>query len=85
MFFGYKCFGALVLTTSSLPVLQIQCPQNGSKNIPILFTGGLDLIRKEAWLFYRTSSGVRLCWEFEEAKGPQGPHSLIGIALEGPF
>ena len=28
---------------------------------------------KEAWLFYRTSSGVRLCWELEEPKGPKGP------------
>ena len=34
--------------------------------------GGLDVIRKEAWSFYRTSSGVRLCWELEEPKGPKG-------------
>ena len=27
---------------------------------------------KEAWLFCRTSSGVRLCWELEEPKGPEG-------------
>ena len=27
--------------------------------------------RKEAWPFYRTSSGVRLCWELEEPKGPK--------------
>jgi len=26
----------------------------------------------EAWPFYRTSSGVRLCWELEEPKGPKG-------------
>ena len=31
-----------------------------------------DVIRKEAWSFYRTSSGVRLCWELEEPKGPKG-------------
>jgi hypothetical protein len=33
---------------------------------------GLDVIRKEAWLFCRASSGVRLCWELEEptCKGP---------------
>ena len=37
----------------------------------ILCTGGLDVIRKEAWPFYRTSSGVRLCWELEEPKGPK--------------
>jgi hypothetical protein len=34
--------------------------------------GGLDVIRKEAWPFYRTSPGVRLCWELEEPKGPEG-------------
>ena len=38
--------------------------------------GGLDVIRKEAWPFYRTSSGVRLCWELEEPKGPKGPGGL---------
>jgi len=30
------------------------------------------VIRKEAWTFYRTISGVRLCWELEEPKGPKG-------------
>ena len=35
-------------------------------------TGGLDVIQKEAWSFYRTSSSVRLCWELEEPKGPKG-------------
>ena len=34
--------------------------------------GGPDVIRKEAWPFYRTISGVRLCWELEEPKGPEG-------------
>ena len=38
----------------------------------ILCTGGLDVIRKDAWSFYRTISGVRLCWELEEPKGPKG-------------
>ena len=37
----------------------------------ILCTGGLDVIRKEAWPFYRTSSGVRLCWVLEEPEGPK--------------
>ena len=37
----------------------------------ILRTGGLDVIRKEAWPFYRTSSGVHLCWQLEEPKGPK--------------
>ena len=30
------------------------------------------MIRKEAWPFYITSSGLRLCWELEEPKGPKG-------------
>jgi len=30
------------------------------------------VIRKEAWPFYRTISGVRLCWELEKPKGPKG-------------
>ena len=29
------------------------------------------MIRKEAWPFHRTRSGVRLCWELEEPKGPK--------------
>jgi len=33
------------------------------------------VIRKEAWPFYRTISGVCLWWELEEPKGPKGlPH-----------
>ena len=34
------------------------------------------MIRKEAWSFYRTISGVLLCWELEEPKGlkAQGEH-----------
>ena len=34
---------------------------------------GLNVIRKEAWLFCRISSGVRLCWELEKPEGPKGP------------
>jgi len=41
----------------------------------ILCTGWLDVIQEEAWSFYRTSSGVRLCWELEEHKRPKGPLS----------
>ena len=40
--------------------------------------GGPDVIRKEAWSFYITISGVRLYWglqEPEETKGGKGPHS----------
>ena len=35
-------------------------PSTGSA--AILCIGGLDVIRKEAWPFYRTISGVRLHW-----------------------
>jgi hypothetical protein len=36
------------------------------------------VIRKEARSFYRTISGVRLCWELEE---PKGPNTLLrGVA-----
>ena len=37
----------------------------------ILCTGGPGVIRKEAWRFYRTIAGVRLCRELEERKGPK--------------
>jgi hypothetical protein len=47
----------------------------------------IDVIRKEAWCFYRTISGVHLCWELEEPKGPNGPGPewtrLGGWELEG--
>jgi len=41
----------------------------------ILCTRGPDVIRKEAWPFYRTISRVHLCWELEEPKGPEGSPS----------
>ena len=47
----------------------------------ILCTGGLDVIRKEAWPFYRTSSGVRLCWELEEPKGPKRGANLTSSGV----
>ena len=35
------------------------------------------MIRKVAWPFYRTISGVRLYWELEEPKGPKSiRHSI---------
>jgi len=40
--------------------------------IKVVGAGGLDVIRKEAWPFYRKISGVRLCKELEEPKGPKG-------------
>ena len=47
----------------------------GSASGPLLdfiLGKGSDVIRKEAWCFYRTISGVRLCWELEEPKGSKG-------------
>ena len=37
------------------------------------------MIRKEAWPFYRTTSGVRLCWELEE---PIGPKTTLMITIQ---
>ena len=45
--------------------------------------GGLNVIRKEAWPFYRTISGVRLCWELEEPEGPKGHHVPLEVDI-GP-
>ena len=39
----------------------------------MLCSRGLDVIRKEAWSFYKNISGVRLCWELVEPKGPKWP------------
>ena len=42
------------------------------------------MIRTEAWSFYRTISGVRLCWELEEPKGPKDislTHPFVGNAV----
>ena len=41
------------------------------------------MIRKKAWPFYRAISGVRLCWELEEPKGPEGasrPTECFGVS-----
>jgi hypothetical protein len=46
---------------------------NATNSATILCKGGLDVIRKETWPFYRTISGVRLCWELGRPKGPEGP------------
>ena len=50
--------------------------------VAILCTGGLDVIRKDAWHFYRKISGVRLCRELEEPKGPKG-RSVIHFLFAG--
>ena len=51
---------------------------------PILCAGGPDVILKEAWPFYRTILGVRLCWELEEDKEPKGPLTDLLIARTLP-
>jgi hypothetical protein len=40
------------------------------------------VIRKEAWPFYRTISGVHLCWELEELKGPKCTISGVRLCWE---
>ena len=44
--------------------LKTDGPTSG-KRAQIRLAGGPDMTRKEAWSFYRTISGVRLCWELE--------------------
>ena len=48
----------------------------------ILCAGGLDVIRKEAWPFYRTSSGDSLCWELEEPKGPTESRKAVRTLVD---
>ena len=43
------------------------------------------MIRKEAWSFYRTISGVRLCWELEDFKGPNGKGCHHSAAVSAAF
>jgi len=52
-------------------------PLAGSAAILCIYIGGLDVIRKDAWPFYRTISGVRLYWVLEEPKGPKGPQESV--------
>ena len=55
------------------------CSATGSA--AILCTGELDVIRKEAWPFYRTISGFRLCCELEEPEGPKGYTAAILVRV----
>ena len=52
--------------------IQVPPPHTLVDTLAILCTGGPDVIRKEAWPPYRTSSGVRLCWELGEPTEPKG-------------
>ena len=71
--------GGLQFLMGEVPLLP---PEAGSSSHES--TGGVDVIQKEAWSFYRTLSGVRLCWELEEPQGPKEtrssrPSSRLGI------
>ena len=60
------------LSTEQFPVSAYVGSSKNLKDLKlaaILCTGGPDVIRKEAWPFYRTISGVRLRWELAEPKG----------------
>ena len=48
----------------------IDMPSVGAWGAAFSSEGGTP-VRKEAWFFYRSISGVR-CWELEESKGPKG-------------
>ena len=60
-----KYLGDRVLTRSCLSLKKSRVPLAGLYR-------GYHVIRKEAGPFYRTSSSVRLWWEFKEPKGPKG-------------
>ena len=70
----YHCVCCSRLSLSLSPSIPRSLPSSSPTNppTPCLCTGGLDVIQKEAWPFYRTISGVRLCWELEEPKGSKG-------------
>jgi hypothetical protein len=58
---------------------KLKGPKDLACSAAILCTGGLDVIRTEAWPFYRTISGVLLCWELEEPKGPKGSRRTLSL------
>ena len=61
-----------------MQTLELVLHSNARSRIPLSrlprysVQGGPGVIRKEAWSFYRSNSGVRLCLELEEPKGPKG-------------
>jgi len=65
---------------SEVPLDGGSCGKGDASSVAILCTGGLDVIRKEAWPLYRTISGVSLCWELEEPKGPKGSPTENALA-----
>ena len=67
----YAC-GRRTFTRSGMGAPSVSSPAASPPRSSLSSTGGLDVIRKEAWPFYRTSSGVRLFWQLAEPKRPKG-------------
>ena len=65
------------LGASYYPVRVLGQPKRQAR----LFPRRVDVIRQEAWLFCRTSSGVRLCWELEEPEEPKGKRREKALPL----
>ena len=61
------------IRTSGLSIENSFSSLRNTTGAAILCRGGPGVIRKEAWPFYRSVPGVRLCWELEEPRGPKGP------------
>ena len=68
--------GCVVEAYVYLPVTRVKTPCVVDTCQDVTNGVGPDVIQKEAWSFYRTISGVHLCWELEEPKGPKGSATL---------
>ena len=62
--------GLFLVSIEDLAVGVAGPPTHPVVDLRFWVTGGPDVIRKEACPFYKTISGVRLCWELEEPKRP---------------
>ena len=72
-FYG-RCV-SIFASSSCTPVLSCDHPFEDypfAGSAAIFCTGGPGVIQKEAWPFYKTIPGVRVCWELEEPEGPKG-------------
>ena len=81
---AYTCLPNLPSERNRLNLLIPVLPGLAGKSVlrhvaAILCTGGPDMIRKEAWPFYRTISSVRLFWQLEEPKGPKGRAKAFSV------
>ena len=65
-----------------VPLSGVDCLRDVLRNPSTRGTGVSSVRRgKEAWPFYRTISGVRLCWELEQ---PKGPPVILGVLRAVP-